>query len=321
MTGISPSQFVPVAVVSRSGVDESAHFGAVVCLGRNGDIEFSLGDPHTQIFPRSSTKPLQALAMVRSGLSLPAEKLALVCSSHNGEAIHQQTALAILAEFGLDETALGNTHAYPMHTQSAHEAIRAGLPTSALQMGCSGKHSGMVATCVINGWSVENYLEQDHPLQQAITCTVAEVTGHDAFAIGIDGCGAPAHVVELVGLARAMSAMATGTAGESGTQVYNAMSQFPYMVGGKGRDVTTIVSGIDGLFAKDGADAVYAAALPDGRAVALKMSDGFGRGSQTVLLAALQKLGVDISHVDNSIVETVYGHGKPVGSVRAIGFD
>ena len=321
MTGISPSQFVPVAVVSRSGVDESAHFGAVVCLGRNGDIEFSLGDPHTQIFPRSSTKPLQALAMVRSGLSLPAEKLALVCSSHNGEAIHQQTALAILAEFGLDETALGNTHAYPMLTESAHEAIRAGLPTSALQMGCSGKHSGMVATCVINGWPLGNYLEQDHPLQQAITRTVAEVTGHDAFAIGIDGCGAPAHVVKLVGLARAMSAMATGAAGESGTQIYNAMSQFPYMVGGKGRDVTTIVSGIDGLFAKDGADAVYAAALPDGRAVALKMSDGFGRGSQTVLLAALQKLGVDISHVDNSIEETVYGHGKPVGSVRAIGFD
>ena len=321
MTGISPSQFVPVAVVSRSGVDESIHFGAVVCLGRNGDIDFSLGDPHAQIFPRSSTKPLQALAMVRSGLSLPPEKLALVCSSHNGETIHQQTALAILAEFGLDESALGNTHAYPMHTQSAHDAIRAGLSTSALQMGCSGKHSGMVATCVINGWSIENYLEQDHPLQQAITRTVAEVTGHDAFAIGIDGCGAPAHVIELIGLARAMRAMSTGAAGESGTQIHNAMSQFPYMVGGKGRDVTTIVSGIEGLFAKDGADAVYAAALPDGRAVALKMSDGFGRGSQTVLLAALQKLGVDISNVDNSIVETVYGHGKPVGSVRAIGFD
>ena len=321
MTGVSLSQFVPVAVVSRSGVDESIHFCAVVCVGRSGDIEFSLGDPHIQIFPRSSTKPLQALAMVRSGLALPPEKLALVCSSHNGEAIHQQTALAILAEFGLDETALGNTHADPMHTQSAHEAIRAGLPKSALQIGCSGKHSGMVATCVINGWSLENYLEQDHPLQQVITRTVAEVTGQEAFAIGIDGCGAPAHVVELVGLARAMRAMSTGAAGESGTQIYNAMSQFPYMVGGKGRDVTTIVSGIEGLFAKDGADAMYAAALPDGRAVALKMSDGFGRGSQTVLLAALKKLGVDISNVDSSIVETVYGHGKPVGSVRAIGFD
>lgn len=321
MTGVSPSQFVPVAVVSRSGVDESVHFGAVVCLNRKGEIEFSLGDAHAKIFPRSSTKPMQALAMVRAGLSLPAEKLALVCSSHNGEPIHQQTALAILAQFGLDENSLGNTHDYPMHTHSAHDAIRAGLPKSALQMGCSGKHSGMIATCVINGWSIENYLEQDHPLQQAISRTVAEVTGHDAFAIGIDGCGAPAHVVELVGLARAMRAMAIGDAGESGFQVYTAMSQFPYMVGGKGRDVTTIVSGISGLCAKDGADAVYAAALPDGRAVALKLSDGYGRGTPTVLLAALQKLGVDITRVDNSIVEIVRGHGKPVGSVRAIGFD
>ena len=321
MTGVLPTQFVPVAVVSRSGIDESVHFGSVVCLNRNGEIEFSLGDPHTQIFPRSSTKPIQALAMVRSGLSLPLEKLALVCSSHNGEPIHQQTALAILTEYGLDESALGNTHDFPMHTDSAHDAIRAGLTKSALQMGCSGKHSGMLATCVINGWSIDNYLEQDHPLQQAITQTVADVTGHEAFAIGIDGCGAPAHVVELVGLARAMRAMAIGDAGESGTQIYAAMSQFPYMVGGKGRDVTTIVSGIDGLFAKDGADAVYAAALPDGRAVALKLSDGYGRGTPTVLLAALKKLGVDITGVDNSIKEIVRGHGKPVGSVRAIGFD
>lgn len=321
MTKDNSSQFVPVAVVSRSGFDESVHFGAVVCLNRDGDIEFSLGDPHTHIFPRSSTKPIQALAMVRAGLSLPSEKLALVCSSHNGEAIHQKTALAILAEYGLDENDLRNTADYPMHMHSAHEAIRAGLPKTALQMGCSGKHSGMLATCVINGWPIENYLEQSHPLQQKITSTVADVTGHDAFAIGIDGCGAPAHVVELVGLAHAMRAMATGEAGESGRQIYTAMSQFPYMVGGKGRDVTTIMSGISGLFAKDGADAVYAAALPDGRAVALKLSDGYGRGTPTVLLAALQKLGVDITRVDNSVVEIVHGHGKPVGAVRAIGFD
>jgi L-asparaginase II len=93
------------------------------------------------------------------------------------------------------------------------------------------------------------------------------------------------------------------------------------MVGGKGRDVTTIVSGIDGLFAKDGADAVYAAALPDGRAVALKISDGYGRGTPTVLLAALQKLGVDVTGVNNSIAEIVRGHGNPVGTVRTIGFD
>jgi L-asparaginase II len=321
MTGVLPSQFAPMAVVTRSGVDESIHFGALVALDANGSIAFSVGDAHAHIFPRSSTKPIQALAMVRNGLSLPAEKLALVCSSHNGEAIHQQTALDILASVGLDETALENTADYPTHVHSAHDAIRAGLPKSALQMGCSGKHSGMVATCVINGWPVRGYLEQDHPLQVAITRTVADVTGQDAFAIGIDGCGAPAHVVELVGLARAMRSMANGEAGESGTQIYTAMSQHSHIVGGTGRDVTKIVSGIPGLFAKDGADAVYAAAMNDGRAVALKMSDGYGRGTPTVLLAALKKLGIDISGVDASVAEIVRGHGNPVGAVRAIGFE
>jgi L-asparaginase II len=321
MSGVLPSQFVPLAVVTRSGVDESIHFGAVVALEKNGDIAFSFGDPHVQIFPRSSTKPIQALAMVRNGLNLPPEKLALVCSSHNGETVHQNTAREILASVGLDERALENTADYPTHVHSAHEAIRAGVQKSALQMGCSGKHSGMVATCVINGWPVKGYLEQDHPLQVAITKTVADVTGKEAFAIGIDGCGAPAHVVELVGLARAMRVMATGEAGESGTQIYNAMSQYPHMVGGTGRDVTKIVSGVPGLFAKDGADAVYAAAMDDGRAVALKMSDGFGRGTPTVLLSALQKLGIDISGVDASVAEIVRGHGNPVGAVHSIGFD
>ena len=321
MTGVDPSQFSPMAVVSRSGVDESVHFGALVALEKNGDIAFTVGDAHAHVFPRSSTKPIQALAMVRNGLDLPVERLALVCSSHNGEAIHQQTALAILASVGLDETALANTASHPSHAGSAREAIRAGVPPSALQMGCSGKHSGMLATCVINGWPVQGYLEQDHPLQVAITRTVADVTGHEAFAIGIDGCGAPAHVVELVGLARAMRAMAVGEAGESGSRIFAAMSQFPHLVGGSGRDVTKIVSGIPGLFAKDGADAVYAAAMSDGRAVALKMSDGYGRGTPTVLLAALKKLGVDVSGVDASVVETVSGHGKPVGTVRAIGLD
>lgn len=321
MTGVQPSHFAPLAIVRRSGVDESVHFGAVVCLDASGEIFFSIGDAHTQIFPRSSTKPLQALAMVRNGLQLTPEKLALVCSSHNGEDLHQRLVLEILEEHGLTEKDLENTADHPMHKASAHQAIHDDIPKSALQMGCSGKHSGMLATCILNGWPTEGYLDQAHPLQVAITATIGEVTGHEAFAIGVDGCGAPAHVVELVGLARAMRAMAVGEAGESGRQIYTAMSENPYIVGGEGRDVTTIVSSIPTLFAKDGADAVYAAAMGDGRAVALKMSDGSGRGAQTVLLAALRKLGVEVSGVPESIVEIVRGHGNRVGEVRAIGFD
>ena len=321
MIGVRPEQFAPIAVVSRNGVDESVHFGALVALNADGSIAFSVGDPNVTIYPRSSTKPFQALAMVRAGLALPPEQLALVCSSHNGETVHQETALKILASAGLNESALANIASHPWHAHSAHEAIRAGKPKSSLQMNCSGKHSGMVATCAINGWDVGTYLEQSHPLQVAITNVITELTGADPVAIGTDGCGAPAHVVNLTGLARATRSIAVGDAGDAGNQVFAAMSGNPYMVGGDKRDVTTIVSGIPGLFAKDGAESVYVASMKDGRAIAMKISDGASRATPTVLLAALRRLGVDTSGVSPDIAEVVYGHGKPVGGVRAIGIE
>ncbi len=321
MTGVRPEQFAPIAMVSRNGVDESIHFGALVALNSDGSIAFTVGDPNVTIYPRSSTKPFQALAMVRAGLSLPAEQLALVCSSHNGESVHQETALKILESAGLTEAALANTASHPWHAKSAHEAIRADKPKSSLQMNCSGKHSGMVATCAINGWDIDSYLQQDHPLQVAITDVITELTGEAPVAIGTDGCGAPAHVVNLTGLARATRAIAVGDAGDAGNQVFNAMSNYPYIVGGDGRDVTKIVGGIPGLFAKDGAESVYVASMKDGRAIAMKISDGAARATPTVLLAALRRLGVDTSGVPESVAEVVYGHGKVVGGVRAIGVE
>jgi len=259
--------------------------------------------------------------MVRSGLALPPEQLALVCASHNGEPVHLDAARAVLASAGLDESALRNTASWPLHEASRERAIHDDVPKSPLQMNCSGKHSGMVVTCSINGWDMGSYLDPDHPLQQVINRTVADVSGEEAAAIGVDGCGAPAHVISLTGLARAVRAMATGEAGDTGLQIHRAMSQHSYMVGGEKRDVTAICTGIPGLMAKDGAESVYVAALPDGRAVALKISDGSSRGLPTVLLAALRRLGVDISGVPDSVSEVALGHGKPVGRVRALGFD
>jgi L-asparaginase II len=317
--GVRGEQFAPLAVVSRNGVDESVHFGALVALNTDGSVAFSVGDPDIEIFPRSSTKPFQALAMVRSGLSLDAQHLALVCASHNGEQIHQRIATEILATVGLDENALLNTHDYPLHVDSAHQAIRDGKAKTSLQMNCSGKHAGMLATCVINGWSTTDYLAQDHPLQQSITDTLTEVTGMTPPAIGVDGCGAPAHVVGLTYLAQGLRSIATGHAGDAGRQVFAAMSQHPELIGGTGRHVTGIVSAIPGLCAKDGAESVYVAAMNDGRAVALKMSDGSGRATATVLLAALAKLDVDISGVPTYVDEVVLGHGQQVGRVRAVG--
>ena len=318
MTGVLPSQCEPLAIVSRSGIDESIHFGALVALNADGSVAFTVGDPSITIFPRSATKPLQALAMVRAGLTLPDDQLALVCASHSGQEIHQQTAKKILASVGLDESALLNTPAYAIHTPTAHASICSGVGQTALQMDCSGKHSGMLATCIINGWSTNDYLHPEHPLQKAITNTITTVTGASPVAIGTDGCGAPAHVIPLLHLARAMRALAVGEAGSEGQQIFRAMERFPHMVAGDDRHVTAIASAIPGLAVKDGAESIYVASMNDGRTVAMKLADGSGRALPTVLLAALERLGVDTSQVPSTVAEIVLGHGQPVGEVRAI---
>mgnify|MGYP003352458574 CR=1 FL=1 len=143
---------------------------------------------------------LQALAMVRSGLTLPPEQLALVCASHNGEKVHLDTARAILATAGLDESALRNTASWPLHEKSQHAAIHDDVPKSSLQMNCSGKHSGMVVTCAVNHWNMDDYLHPDHPLQQRITETIPDVAGEEAFVVHVE---ADAVVLTVRSLTRA----------------------------------------------------------------------------------------------------------------------
>ena len=309
--------FVELAVTTRNGHDESVHYGAVVALEPDGSVAFALGDAGAVVFPRSSTKPIQATAMVASGLSLPPRLLALVCASHDGRAEHLSTAKEILAMAGLTEDALGNTADYPLDPDAQDAAIRAGGVKTALQMNCSGKHSGMLATCVHNGWDLESYLHVDHPLQQRITEMVPQLAGEEASFIGVDGCGAPAHALSLTGLARAFRSVALAPSSSAAGQVATAIRQHPEMLGGPTRDITLLIQGVPGLMGKDGAEGVFAIALPDGRAIALKISDGANRARPPVMKFALQALGVDVSAVDPRAFDSViFGHGKPVGSVR-----
>jgi L-asparaginase II len=311
--------FAPIAITSRNDLDESVHFGAVVALGPTGDIEFAVGNPSAVIYPRSSNKPMQAVAMVRAGLQLPPDLLALVCASHDGTPMHLDGARRILAGAGLGVDALANTPSLPLDEVSAQQVLRSGGGRTALQMNCSGKHAGMLATCVLNGWTHDpTYLRVDHPLQRAITDAIDDLCDEPHAHIGVDGCGAPAHAMTLVGLARAFRQIANGGGGVAGDEVYRAMSSHPEMVGGPERDVTMFMRHLPGLMAKDGADGVFAAALPDGRAVALKVADGGDRARPPVMVAALARLGLDVAAVAPLVEERIMGHGRQVGTVRAI---
>jgi L-asparaginase II len=232
--------------------------------------------------------------------------------------MHLAAAREILATAGLTEDDLGNTKDYPLDDDAAAEVVRGGGVKTKLQMNCSGKHSGMLATCVHNGWSHDvSYLSESHPLQQRITQMVPELSGEDAAFIGIDGCGAPAHAMSLTALARVFRTVVMSDPTSAPGKVAHAMRSHPEMVGGPTRDVTLLMQGIPGLLGKDGAEGVFAVALPDGRAVALKIADGANRARPPMMKAALEALGVDTSQVDPKAFDsTIYGHGKPVGDVR-----
>lgn len=313
--------YVPAAVTTRNGVVESVHHAVLVALDRDGGVEFAIGDPTVSVYPRSSMKPLQAHAMLRNGLNLPDDLLALVCSSHDGRPMHLDGVRRILRSVDLDESALANTADLPLDEMESDRVVRLGAVRSPLQQNCSGKHAGMIATCVTAGWPHDpSYLSPDHPLQCEITDGLPALSGEAASAIGVDGCGAPAHVLTLIGLARAFRAIATGAAGPDAERISRAMSEHPEMVGGPRRDVSLLMRGVRGLVAKDGAEGVFAVALPDGRAVALKVADGANRARPPLMRSALVGLGVDISKVDpEAFSSVILGHGAPVGEVRSVG--
>jgi hypothetical protein len=79
---------VPLAEVVRGDLVESVHAGHLVLLGADGEPVLERGDPDAVIWPRSSVKPFQAVAMLWHGLVLPPRLLALAAASHNGEPEH-----------------------------------------------------------------------------------------------------------------------------------------------------------------------------------------------------------------------------------------
>lgn len=306
-----------VAEVVRSGMVESAHHGSVVALGGDGSVEFAVGDVTSPMFPRSANKPVQAAAMLEHGLDLPDELIALVASSHSGEMFHRDGVLRVLGTADLAESMLQNTPGWPIDQQEAVAYVRAGGAKTSLAADCSGKHAGMLVTSALNDWPLDTYRDAGHPLQQAIAAELAELAGEPVAHTGVDGCGAPLFAVTLTGLARSFRALALSPAGSPRRRVVDAIARHPEWTSGTRRDEAQLIRGVPGLFGKGGAEGVYAVALDDGRAVALKIADGQPRARPVVMAAALRRLGVDAPVLKELAYVPVLGHGEPVGQVRA----
>lgn len=294
---------VVLASVERSGFVEGWHHGSVVVLSASGDVVASAGDVVGPIFPRSSNKPFQAIGMLRCGLRVSGDLLALVAASHRGEDAHLLGVRSLLASGGLTEDDLRCPPAWRLSYQAGEDKRR-------IFMNCSGKHAGMLLTCVANGWSTADYYEPAHPLQQALFATIEEYGGESVAAVGVDGCGAPVAAISLTGLATGFLRMSTH-------EVAGAMRAYPEMASGTDADDARLMRAVPELVSKVGAEAVWAAAIPGVGAVALKIDDGGQRARGPVMVSALKRLGVTVE-VPELVSPDVLGRGERVGSIHAL---
>jgi L-asparaginase II len=313
----------PLARVVRGGVVESVHHGHVVGLAADGAPAVLAGGPDVTFLPRSALKPVQAVAMLRAGLDLspldrPGELLALAAASHSGEPDHLDGVRRILAGTGLAEEDLQNTPDLPLDPDAAARVRVAGTGPRPLTQNCSGKHAAMLATCRAAGWDVTGYPDPAHPLQRAIRATVEELTAVAVAHTAVDGCGAPLFSSTPAGLARAVARIATAPRDTPEGRVADALRAYPWWVAGSGRDVPRLVAAVPGLLAKDGAEGVLVAALPDGRTVVVKVLDGSPRPLAPVVAAALRALGAGGPALDAAGTTVVLGHGEPVGRVEPL---
>jgi L-asparaginase II len=305
-----------LAEVVRSGFAESRHHGAVTGLAADGTEVISVGRTGAPFFPRSANKPLQAAAMLRCGLALEGELLALAAASHSGEDFHADGVRKILSGAGLSEDDLHCPLSWPVDVETARRLVARGHGMSRIRMNCSGKHAAMLATCVANGWPVHTYLAPDHPLQQAIRRTVEELAGERVAATGVDGCGAPLFALTMTGLARAFRALVLAAPGTPERRVADAIRAHPEWSSGTSRDERRLMDAVPGLLVKAGAEGVNAFALADGRCGAIKIDDGSARARTPVTVAALRLLGVAVP--DELAIVPLTGGEAVVGAVRAV---
>lgn len=317
---------VELAVVERSGFVESRHAGAAVVLSPDGDVVARYGNTDAMILPRSSLKPLQAIACVTAGAALEGEQLALSTASHNGTDRHVEVVRDILTAGGLNEDDLGCPPSWPGDSATRDELVRDHGQPSRIRMNCSGKHSAMLRACVASGWSTEGYLDPAHPLQVHIREVVERLIGEKVAHTAVDGCGAPVHAMTLTGLARGIHRI--GSASDrspfalhrvAGTLV-RAVRDNPWTVAGPGMPDTIAIEKL-GVFAKMGAEGVMAMVAPDGTTAVLKTLDGSGRAATVVAAQLLAGAGglthADVDALALALPLSVLGAGAPVGSIRA----
>ncbi len=314
---------VPLVRVVRSELEESIHAGDVAVVDPNGRLVAFAGDPERRAFARSSMKPLQAtVSLSLSSFDYPDREVAVMCASHNAEAVHVAAVRAILERSGVAESELQTPAVLPIDQESML-AVRERLR---INSDCSGKHAGMLGASSEQGWPRSSYRAPDHPLQLRVLDAVRAASGEEDVAIGVDGCGVPVHGIPMRAMAAVYARLADpgrlGALEATGRRAVEAMLAEPYMVAGRNRVDTALMQAVPGVVVKAGAEGMICAAVVDrGLGVAVKIADGNHRAAGPAMIHALARMDVVDAEALDALTEyaspPVLGGGEPVGRLVA----
>jgi L-asparaginase II len=290
-------------VVWRGDIAESRHRVHAVAADSQGRALLDGGDLVTTY--RSAAKPFQALPLVERGHAerwqVSDEELALMCASHTGSARHVEMVRGILGRLALPESALICGYHDPLDPDSLARLRAHPEERSPVYNNCSGKHSGMLALALAEGWPASGYERPEHPVQKAVRASVAELGGLGSAALqtAVDGCGVPVFALSLSAMARSYarlaSARADGDVRERAlARIRSAMVSYPRATGGAERFATQLMEALPGrIVAKGGAEGLECLGLPErGMGLAVKVEDGATRAVGPAVIEVLDHLGV-----------------------------
>ena len=337
----------PLFEVTRGNIVESVHYGSIAVVDANGKLISSYGDPKAVAFLRSSAKPFQVLPFVEHGgvenFGFTPHELALACASHEGSDLHVQTVEEIQKKVGIDEGNLQCGIHMPSDVDAFKSLIVNGKQPTPNRNNCSGKHSAMLAYAKMRGLPLENYLDLEHPIQQDILASFAEMCLLPVKEIGLgtDGCSAPNFAVPLYNAAFAFARLCdpnelAEVRASACRKITSAMTTYPEMVSGYGEfDCELMKVGAGRVVCKRGAEGYQIIGLlpgalgPDspGIGIALKVSDGDAspmsldlarnnRVRPAVTLEVLRQLGALSSKQEQALA--AFGPGKSIKNHRGI---
>ena len=273
------AETVKLAQVMRAKLVESEHYGIVVICKADGSIQ-SWGDASFSCFTRSIIKSIQVkISKDILGAELRDELLAIAMASHNAESEQLVQVKNLMQKFKLKKQDLYcGTYRSPSFSLD-----------SPIKHNCSGKHFAMLAACIKQGWSREDYYQLEHPLQQAIKTELERLLGQSITEAGIDGCGLPSFRIPLSSMAKIFQAMIVDP---SYQEIISSMRAHPYLIGGKQQVDSLLMANSKQLIAKTGAEGlVMVANLESKEALIIKIIDGSKRVKGVISSSLCKELG------------------------------